>query len=85
MPAICTTHELIERITTPEPLSPQPLVHGKALHALHALVHKVTSYLAYTPRAQYIPVGGSALTCEAPIDRLVREHPALSCYALAMV
>lgn len=50
-----------------------------------ALAHAITKHLTHAPREGYPPSCSASRPFEAPIDRLVREYPYLSIYALALI
>ena len=73
------THDLtIETIARPEPRGVRP-------GFWRTLVHGITTYLTPTPREWHAPVCSSRHPFEAPMDRLVREHPFLATYVLAII
>ena len=49
------------------------------------LVHGITAYLTPTPRERHAPVCSVRRPFETPMDRLVREHPSLATFALAII
>jgi hypothetical protein len=49
------------------------------------LTHGITTYLTPTPRERHAPMCRVNRPFETPMDRLVREHPSLATYALAMI
>jgi len=49
------------------------------------LTHRITTYLTPTRRERHAPVCRVNRPFETPMDRLVREHPSLAPYALAMI
>jgi hypothetical protein len=49
------------------------------------LAHKLAMGLAPTPRERYTPACKGSHPFETPMDQLVREHPSLSVYALALI
>jgi len=73
------THDLtIETLARPEPRGVRP-------GFWHTLVHGITAYLTPTPRERHAPVCSLRRPFETPMDRLVREHPSLATYALAII
>ena len=73
------THDLtIETIERPQPHRARP-------GFWRTLVHKITGYFTSTPREQHVALCSVRRPFEAPMDRLVREYPYLSVYALAIV
>ena len=49
------------------------------------LAHGIATYLVPTPREWRVPACGARRPFETPMDRLVREHPSLAVYTLAIV
>jgi hypothetical protein len=89
MPAVIETHELeieyvethdltIETLERPQPRGVRP-------GFWRTLAHGITTYLTPTPRERHAPVCGVRRPFETPMDRLVREHPSLATYALAII
>jgi hypothetical protein len=77
--AYVETHDLtIETIARPEP-------RGTRLGFWRTLVHGIIAYLTPTPREWHAPMCSVRRPFEAPMDRLVREHPSLATYALAII
>ena len=77
--AYVETYDLtIETIARPEPRGVRP-------GFWRTLVHGITTYLTPTPRERHAPVCSVRRPFEAPMDRLVREHPSLATYALAII
>jgi hypothetical protein len=73
------THDLtIETIERPQPSRVRP-------GFWHSLGHKITRDLTSTHHERHAPVCSARRPFEAPMDRLVREHPSLSVYALALI
>jgi hypothetical protein len=73
------TYDLtIETIARPEPCGVHP-------GFWHTLVHGITAYLTPTPRERHAPLCSVRRPFEIPMDRLVREHPSLATYALAII
>jgi hypothetical protein len=71
-----TTHDLtIER--------PQP--RGTRPGFWRTLAHRITKRLTRTPRVRQTPLSSARQPFEAPMDRLVREHPWISILALAII
>ena len=50
-----------------------------------SLAHGITTYLTLKPRERRAPSCSAHRPFETPMDRLTREHPSLSAYALALV
>jgi hypothetical protein len=73
------THDLmIETIEWPQPRRARP-------GFWRTLAHKITRYLIPMSREGYTPSCSASRTFEAPMDRLARENPYLSVYALALI
>jgi len=49
------------------------------------LAHRMTTSLRLTPRKRHAPVCHMSPPFEAPMDRFIREYPAVSLYALAII
>lgn len=49
------------------------------------LAHRITTSLTPTPYEKYAPSCSAYRPFEAPMDRLVREHPSLALLALATI
>jgi hypothetical protein len=77
--AYVETHDLtIETLARPHPRGVRP-------GFWRTLVHVITAYMMPTPRERHAPMYSSRHPFEAPMDRLVREHPFLATYALAII
>jgi hypothetical protein len=50
-----------------------------------SLTHGIATYLTPTPREWHARSCSAHCSGETPLDRLVREYPSLSVYALAIV
>ena len=73
------THDLhIETLERPQPRRARP-------GFWHTLAQKMTRYLPPTRRERHAPVCSTPRPFETSIDRLVREHPSLAVYALALI
>jgi hypothetical protein len=73
------TYDLtIETIARPEP-------RGVRSGFWRTLRHGLTAYLISTPRERHAPVCSIRRPFETPMDRLVREHPSLATYVLAII
>jgi len=49
------------------------------------LAHGITTYLIPPPREWHVPSCHGRRPFETPMDRLAREYPSLSVYALALI
>ena len=91
MPAVIETHELeieieyvethdltIETIERPQPRQTRP-------GFWRMLMHGISTYLTSLRRERHAPVCRVSRPFETPMDRLVREHPYLAIYALAII
>ena len=77
--AYVETYDLtIETIARPEPRGVRP-------GFWRTLMHGITAYLISTPRERHAPVCSVRRPFETPMDRLVREHPSLATYVLALI
>jgi len=86
MPAVIDTLELeIEHVETHDLTIEMPQTRRARPGFWRSLVHGITTYLTPTPRQWQAPSCSVRHPFETPIDRLVREHPSLSVYALAIV
>jgi len=88
MPSVMDAPELVEYIETHdltiETLErPQP--RGARPGFWRTLAYKITRFLAPTPRPQHVPSCSARRPFETPMDRLAREYPSLSVYALALI
>ena len=73
------THDLtIETIERPQPHRARP-------GFWRTLAHKITRGLTPTPRQWHAPSCSAGRPFDTPMDRLVREYPSLSVYALALL
>jgi hypothetical protein len=86
MPAVIDTPELeLEHVETYDLTIEMPQTRRARPGFWRSLVHGITTYLTPTPREWQAPSCSVRHPFETPIDRLVREHPSLSVYALAIV
>ena len=88
MPSVMDAPELVEYIETHdltiETLErPQP--RGARPGFWRTLAHKITRFLAPMPRPQHVPSCSARRPFDATMDRLAREYPSLSVYALALI
>ena len=86
MPAIMDTHELeIEHVETHDLTIEMPQTRRARPGFWHSLMQGITVYLTAMPREKQAPACSVPRQFEAPMDRLIREHPSLSVYALALI
>lgn len=88
MPTVIASHELVEYseyITTPAAPSEQPGAHGARKGFWRTLAYRLVGAATPASRACQMAAGGGQHPFEAPMDRLVREHPSLSLHLMAMV
>src|SRR5215471_1190061 len=63
----------------------QPQARGARPGFWCSLAHKSTRDRTPTPRERHLVSCSARRLFETPMDRLVREHPSLSVYALALI
>jgi len=86
MPAVIDTPELeLEHVETHDLTIETPQTRRARPGFWRSLAHGITTYLTPTPRQWHAPSCSVCRPFETSIDRLVREHPSLSVYALAIV
>src|SRR5262245_8240396 len=86
MPAVIDTPELeLEHVETHDLTIEMPQTRRARPGFWRCLAHGITAYLTPTPREWHAPSCCVHHPFETPMDRLVREHPSLSVYALAVV
>jgi hypothetical protein len=86
MPVVIDTPELeIEHVETHDLTIEMPQTRRARPGFWRSLAHGITTYLTPTPREWHAPACSVRRPFETPMDRLVREHPSLSIYALATV
>ena len=89
MPAVIETHELdIDYVETHEltiETRERPPARQTRPGFWRMLAHGIATYLPPTPRERHTPVCPVSRPFETPMDRLVREHPSLAPYALAII
>ena len=86
MPAVIDTRELeIEHVETYDLTIEAPQTRRARPGFWRSLAHGIATYLAPAPREWHAPSCSAHRLGETPLDRLVREHPSLSVYALAIV
>jgi hypothetical protein len=88
MPSVMDAPEMIEYVETHD-LTIETLERPQVRRARpgfwRMLAHKITTHLSPLPREQHAPLCSAPRPFEAPMDRLVREHPSLAVYALALM
>ena len=86
MPVVIDTPELeIEYVETHDLTIEMPQTRRVRPGFWRSLARGIATYLTPTPREWHAPSCSAHRPFEAPMDRLVREHPSLSAYALALV
>jgi hypothetical protein len=86
MPAIIDTPELeLEHVDTHDLTIEMPQTRRARPRFWRSLVHGITTYLTPTPPEWHTSSCSARRPFETPMDRLVREHPSLSVYSLAIV
>ena len=88
MPSVLNAPELVEYVETPD-LTIETIERPQPRRAhpgfWRTLMHGITAYLISTPRERHAPVCSVRRPFETPMDRLVREHPSLATYVLALI
>jgi hypothetical protein len=86
MPAVIDTPELeIEHVATDDLIIETPQTRRARPGFWRSLVHGIATYLTPMPREWQPPSCSARRPGETHLDRLVREHPSLSVYVLAIV
>lgn len=90
MPAVIDTPERIdlEQIDDVEPYAltrERPLARLARPGFWRILAHRITTFLTLRSHARHTHVCRGSRPFEAPMDRLLRENPSLSMYALAII
>ena len=85
MPAVMDTSELLEHVEMHDLHIEKPRARGPRPGFWRTLTHGITSHLTPTPRAKQAPSCSTHRPFEAPMDRLVREHPSLAILALSII
>ena len=85
MPSVLATPERIEHIETPHLPAERPQARHAHLRGLWTLAHWVARHMIHSPRARQAPLSGVRRPFETPMDRLAREYPSVSLYALALI
>jgi hypothetical protein len=86
MSAVIDTPELeIEHVETHDLTIEMPQTRRVRRGFWRSLAHGITTYLTPTPREWHAPSCSVRRPGETSLDRLVREHPSLSVYVLAIV
>jgi hypothetical protein len=88
MPSVMDAPELVEYVETHD-LTIEMIEYSQPRRARpgfwRTLAHTITRYLIPMSREGYTPSCSASRTFEAPMDRLARENPYLSVYALALI
>jgi len=79
------TPELREFVETHDLTIEQPRARLARPDFWHVLAHKITTGLYYRPFKRHVPSCSAPEVIETAMDRLVREHPSLSIYALSLI
>ena len=87
MPAVIDAPTFVahESIDTHHLLRERPQAHGASSGFWRTLAHRITTHLTPTPRERHAPVCRADRLFETPMDRMARECPSVSIYALALV
>ena len=89
MPAIIETYELeIEDVETHDltiETLERPTAHRVRPGFWRTLARGIITYLTPTPCERHAPSCCVSHPFETPMDRLVREHPSIAVYALAII
>ena len=86
MSVVIDTHELeIEHVDTHDLTIEMPQTRRALPGFWRSLAHGLTTHLPPTPREWHAPVCSVRRPFETSMDRIVREYPSLSVYALAIV
>jgi len=86
MPAVMDTHELeLKHVETHDLTIEMPQTRKARPGFWRSLARGITTYLTLKPRERRAPSCSAHRPFETPMDRLTREHPSLSAYALALV
>jgi len=86
MPVVIDTPELeIEYVETHDLTIEKPQTRRARPGFWRSLARGIATYLTPTPREWHAPSCSARRPFETPMDRLVREHPPLSVYTLAIV
>jgi hypothetical protein len=85
MPSIMDVPELHEFVETHDLTIERPQVHHTRPGFWRMLVHKITTDQYRRPWKRPAPSCSAPRSFDTPMDLLVREHPSLSVYALALI
>jgi len=86
MPSFIDAPELeIEHIDTHDLTIEQPQPRRARAGFWRTLAHGIATSLTPVPRERHAPLCHVSHPCEAPMDRLIREYPSVSLYALAII
>jgi hypothetical protein len=83
LPAIVTPND--DHVDAPTHERARPQARGARPRFWRTLAHKSTRDRTPTPRERHMVSYSAPRLFETPMDRLVREHPSLSVYALALI
>jgi hypothetical protein len=86
MPAVIDTSELeIAYVETLDLTIERPQPYPERPGFWRMLAHTITQYLTPAPHDRHAPSCSAHRPFEAPMDRLAREYPSISVYALALI
>jgi hypothetical protein len=85
MPSVMHAPELHEYVETHNLTIERPQVRHARPGFWRMLAHKITTGLYHRPCKRHALSCRTPRPCETPMDWLVREHPSLSVYALALI
>ena len=85
MPSVLDAPECIEQVETYDLHIEKPRARGAHPGFWRMLAHGIAKHLTRTPRASHAPLCSAHHPFEAPMDRLVREHPSLAILALSII
>ena len=85
MPTVLDTPTVLEHVETDNLPIEQSSAHSARPGFWRTLAHGVVTYLTHTGCERHTPSYRGTHSFETPMDRLVREYPSLSVYALAVI
>jgi hypothetical protein len=85
MPSIMDAPELSEFVATHDLTIERPQARHARLGFWRMLAHKITTGLYHRPWKRHAASCSASRSFDTPMDVLVREHPSLSIYALALI
>ena len=85
MPSVLDTPTHIASVETPNLSAARSQARHAPLECLQTLMHRVARPMIHPPRAKQAPSGEVHRPFETSMDRLAREYPSLSVYALALM